>query len=558
VLPRDTTPPISLTASAIRGRGVVAGFVDRVRLDLVLAAVLGLLALGAGLYQVDGNSLWLDEAFAARLALLPWPVLWNYIWGPYSHSALYLVLLHVYLYFTSLVGIAPTEFVVRLPSVICVALSTMVVFRFGWQFVGKAAATLGTTIYLLSFLVLQQGDQVGSAGLELLVVSLSWYTLLAALTEESEWQWWLAYVLMATLQVYIQFFGILVLAAQVATFVFLRLLPSGYRDRARRAAIQVALSLLAVLLLASPILYDAIANPSADGWIPVAQPSTIEPYLVVLAGSAASLVPLLAALGLLELLVVAGHYLASPSNISARFTSWLRHALGGRDPSPSNSDMPGGPLVGIVALCLWLALPIVLAYAFTQPYLNAHLFFYTYFGPLAAAYCLLAGFCVTVARWRYVQVIAAFVLIFLTVQSVPTAHTSANFDAWRPPALWLEQSYVEGDGIICTPAVECAVPLDYYFAAYPSQAHFDAESPGAFDWQAHMSNPTDTAALAAYAAHHQRLFLVSYSRPDSGPGSVEAAQNAAVQGWLDQHDRVWQQTSASTYLSTITVTLYVR
>lgn len=556
VVPATSSALVSLQRSISAGamKSDLAALADHLHLGMAAEAGIGLLTLAVGLYQISGNSLSTGGAFAARLALTPWPVLWSYVWGLYSHSALYLILLHFYLSFTSLMGIAPSESVVRLPSVLCVALSAVIVYRFAWRYLGKVTAAIGSLLYVTNSLVLQQGDQVGAFGFELLVVCIAWYALVSALEEEKARRWWPIFVVAASLQVYIQFFGVLMLGAQVATIALLLLVKARQLKLKHSAALAAGLSALVAVVLVLPILYDVATNPSVDAWISPPSPSVAMSDLPVLGGSTASLVPLLAGIGLLELVVAIGPSLSAPEGLPARFATWLSDALGGHVSAQSGAhDFAHA----VVAVSVWLAFPLVLAYVFTQSYVNTHLYFYANFAPLSVAYCLLVGLCVAITRWRYVQVVVALLLVFFAVQSVPVTHTAANFDAWRAPSLWLEQQYMSGDGIICTPSVECATSLDYYFIAYPSPAHFDADSPGAYDWGTQRTHPTDDLTLASYAAQHRRIFLITYARSDSGAGSPQAEQNAAVQTWLDQHYTVAQRTTASTYVSTVTVTLYV-
>src|SRR6266704_3056194 len=102
----------------------------------VLSPCLFTLALGFNLYRLGTPSIWFDEAFSVELARQPLPLLWHIIFGLEPNMELYYLFLHGWLGLTSLLGLLPTEFVVRFPSAVFAALSTVVVFLMGRRFLG--------------------------------------------------------------------------------------------------------------------------------------------------------------------------------------------------------------------------------------------------------------------------------------------------------------------------------------------------------------------------------------------------------------------------------------
>lgn len=526
------------------------------RSHIVLSLVIFALSLGVCLYQTVPNSVWLDEAYSVGLSQLSWSTLWSYVWGIEAHTGLYYVALRGWIWLAGTVGVAPTELVVRLPSLICVALSAVIVYQFGRRFLSFPVGIVGASLFLMNFLVLVQGDEARNFGVQLLFVCASWYALVAALTNWEPRRWWIAYVALGTLQIYAEAFSLVIIGAQVATFVCLFALRPDWRARVRSSVVAMTVSLACIFLLTTPILYDVLLHGSGNGWIPPAHPSDLVALIGLLGGGITLLAPLLLAIGVIELAIP----LLAHRPATAHFASRLSWLLGDhtppllRRPTARSADLP----IVVIALVCWLALPILIAYFITQPYLNAHIFNYLYFAVCAPAYCLLAGLCIAVTRWQFVQVILVVVLITFSLRVLPTAQSSANYGAWRDPAVWLEQHYQVGDGVVCVPDTWCAIPLDYYFLAYPSQAHLDPNSPGAWDWEGQTSNPTSAEALASYASQHDRIFLVTYDRTDFGAASPQRQQVDAVRFWLKAH--AWQGASftSSTYLATITVTLYTR
>src|SRR6266851_5760921 len=108
------------------------------------------IALGFNLYRLGSPSIWYDEAFSVELARQPLPLIWHIIWGAEPNMELYYLFLHFWLGFTSILGLLPTEFVVRFPSAIFAALSSVVVFLLGQRFLGLSAGLIGAGLYLLN------------------------------------------------------------------------------------------------------------------------------------------------------------------------------------------------------------------------------------------------------------------------------------------------------------------------------------------------------------------------------------------------------------------------
>ena len=162
----------------------------RLPVPLLLACVLFVVALGFDLYRLGAPSIWYDEAFSVELARLPLPMLWHIISGPEPNMELYYLFLHFWLGLTGALGLHATEFVVRLPSAIFAALSTVVVFLLGWRFIGTIAGVAGAGFYLLNDLQLVYAQQTRAYSLQLLLICIAWYALLSALSTPSR-RWWI-------------------------------------------------------------------------------------------------------------------------------------------------------------------------------------------------------------------------------------------------------------------------------------------------------------------------------------------------------------------------------
>src|SRR2546421_3581680 len=178
----------------------------------VLSPFLFTIALGFNLYRLGSPSIWYDEAFSVELARQPLPLLWHIIWGPEPNMELYYLFLHFWLGFTGFLGLHPTEFVVRFPSAVFAALSSVMVFLLSRRFLGITAGIVSVGLYLLNYLQLLYAQQTRSYSLQLLLICIAWYAFLAALMEEGrQRRWWTCFIAATTLAVYAQLFSLFIL-----------------------------------------------------------------------------------------------------------------------------------------------------------------------------------------------------------------------------------------------------------------------------------------------------------------------------------------------------------
>ena len=131
----------------------------------MLCGFLFALALCFNLYRLGNPGIWFDEAFSVGLAQQSFPLLWHIIFALEPNMELYYLFLYVWLNTTALFGLHPTEFVVRLPSAIFAALSTVIVFLLGRRFLGLPVGLIAAGLYLLNDLqlVYAQHPKPGSA-----------------------------------------------------------------------------------------------------------------------------------------------------------------------------------------------------------------------------------------------------------------------------------------------------------------------------------------------------------------------------------------------------------
>ena len=414
---------------------------------------------------------------------------------------LYYLILKAWLFVTGLIGLAPNETVLRLPSAVFAVASAVVVYLLGRRLFGTIAGLVAAGLYLTNFLQLGVAQLARSSSLELFLLALSWYALFAALTARRSRQWWALFVASSALAVYAALFSGLVLAAEAAALGVLLVLPGPWRERVRASIRQSVVSFVLVGVLIAPIALDAVLH-GGPVWLAPVGLHVITGFFLAIGGGSRRyelVVFGLAALGFVAAVAAARPHPALPQrgrDVSSALPHW------GRDVETY------GPAV---AMATWFVLPIVIAFALTQPRLNLHLFSTRYLAVVVPPLCLLAGLGVSAVRWRAVQAVLAIGLVVVALPQLLHYYDSPHLQDIAGAARWIEARYQPGDGIICAPAVECAIPIEYYLEADKTAAHFDSDSPGRFSWDGGRTVSLDDAAVLDYAAMHQRVFFV-YAR----------------------------------------------
>jgi hypothetical protein len=523
----------------------------------LLCILVAAVALAFDLYRLGTPSIWFDEAFSVELARQPLPLLWHIIWGPEPNMELYYLFLHFWLGFTGLLGLHPTEFVVRFSSAIFAALSSVMVFLLGRRYLGITAGIVGAGLYLLNDLQLTYAQQTRAYSLQLLLICIAWYALIAALTQTShQKRWWACFIAAITLAVYAHLFSLIILLAQLVAIGGLLILPGSWHATLRQQWRPFVVSLLSVGLLIIPMLLVS-SHGSKTEWL--LAPHLQDIYTLFLTISGNSKIYLLLIFGCCALGIFASMLVYLPS-----------HRDGGQAQGPHPGATPplvptywGVPRVEIAfALLCWLVVPVVASFIISQG--STRLFSSRYLVTILPPLFLLVGMGVSVLRWRMVQVVLTLGLFLIALHHVPQYYQTAQVEDWNATVHWLEQRYQAGDGLVCYDSdvqQGCQVSVEYYLHAYPGAAHFTGDSPGEFSWSNFgPANPRsspeaalDPDALAAYAAQHPRIFFITGRIPNAAAG----ARASTAQQWLDSHyhliDRIKTRTvTISLYATNIT------
>jgi hypothetical protein len=503
--------------------------------DGLLSILIGGFALGFNLYRLGSPSLWFDEVLSVERATQPLPVLWRIIFNTQQNMALYYLMLHFWLGLTTLLGLHATEFIVRFPSTVFAALVSVMVFLLGRRFMSISGSILSAGLYLLNAQQLVYAQETRAYSLQLLLICIAWYALFAALAGTHQKRWWACYIGSMTLAIYAQLFSALILLSQVVAFAGLLFLPCLWSEKTQRQLFAYIVSLCSIGVLTTPMLL-AVRHGSKTDWLPI--PNLIDIYYLFLTMSSNSKIYLF----IIVIYCLFGVSMA----LLAYVWSSMRNAF--------LLITEARTLAVMLALLCWIVMPVAVSYFVSQK--SVHLFSSRYLVTIVPPIVLLVGLSTAFLRWqtlwsRCMTLLLMLSLLLIALHHVPQYYKTAQVEDWRSPALWLEQHYQAGDGLVCyNNSQGCQVSIEYYFYAYPTQAHFTADSPGAVPW--HSSDVTnhpgnfwaaiDPTALAVYGAKHPRLFFIVGRLANS----ADVARAQVAQAWLDAHYHLLAQTASPT------------
>jgi mannosyltransferase len=471
--------------------------------DRALALVLAAATLAIDLFKLPGTSLWSDEAFSVGLVRNPWPVFWDYVRTLEPNMVLYHLLLRGWLGLTGIVGLVPDEVIMRAPSVAFGVIGAVVVFTLGLRFFGRTAGAIGAVLFSLNRLELEAAREARSYSLEVLLICVGWYALFAALTAERRrsW-WWFGYGLAMTLALYAHLFSALVLAAQLVAFALLLFTPNDWQNQARLSLREMAGSVAVICAAISPMVVYAVGHGSTNPWIQPAGASDIARLLWNIAGHNI----------MYGLLLGAAVVTAAVSMI---------HAARGL---PVRGLEPGRSL----ALACWLLVPVILSYIATQPRFNLHLFAWGYLVVIVPALCLLAGIGLAAVPWQLARRAAVVCLIATAALATPVYSSSLPTQDFRAAARWMADRYQAGDGLVSA-LWSSSLAMDYYAGIGAIPSALVACAPSAWSWREGGERTLDQGAVAAYAATHGRVFLVSSLQEGDKAANVEQVRTTESQ-----------------------------
>ena len=242
-VPDPGVPAPSSSLRPVSRRPARGGVSEPGRNAGLLSVLPGLLALALCLYRSGSPQLWRDEISSASAASRSFGQLFGLLGKVDASTGFYYLLLHVWI---TLFGSSPA--VLRAPSAIAMAGAAVLIAQIGARLYGRAAGVAGGLVFAVIPTISRYGQEARAYALVLFAVALATLLLLRAL-ERHGWGRWIAY---AAALLLVCAAHLVALSCLVGHLVAVWL--HGRKQQDRRALLGFAGSVVAVLLLCSPLL----------------------------------------------------------------------------------------------------------------------------------------------------------------------------------------------------------------------------------------------------------------------------------------------------------------
>jgi mannosyltransferase len=202
---------------------------------------------------LGSSSLWTDEMWSIGTARLPWRnVLWVVLHKD-SNASLYYALLHMWL------RLGSSEASVRFLSVLLGVIAVPVLYLVGNRLLGKPVGLISSLLLTVNKLHISQSQNARTYSLVVLLVTVSSLYFVRGMEQPSRKNW-CGYVLASVLAIYAHIFAVLVVAAQLASLVFLRRQDVPWK--------RLIASVAAIAALASPAGILLVHEPGSPlAWV---------------------------------------------------------------------------------------------------------------------------------------------------------------------------------------------------------------------------------------------------------------------------------------------------
>jgi len=454
------------------------------RIESAAIAALAATTLAIGLYRSNSTSLWTDELFSVTLANKPLPVLMRQLWSENANMSFYYVILGGWLNFLNHLGVThPSEWLIRLPSIVFAAAAVVAAYFVGKRIFGAVVGLVGAALLLLNYVFLMEVAQARAYSLQLFLQLIGWYLFIRILEnrDKNPGRLAVAFGVAMALALYADLFTALVILAQLAAFIALVATGSISRARAREAFRPALIATLTLIVAVVPLALDVVTHRVANDWIAI--PGLRE--VLTFAGAVAGANP-----GFGIVLIVGGA---------------LGLGIALRRPESEAPDRIS-QRAGVVLLMTWTAVPFILSLGLSQRPLGMHLFLTRYLIVIVPAICILCAaglYSLSRSHLNLARVVLVASVV-LAATAVPTYYSRVQREDFRTASAWLTQQYKAGDGVACA-SLGCAFGLEYYA---PDKLEIGA--PGNYVWAAgdfgHVA--VDPLTLAEYAQTHSRIFFV--------------------------------------------------
>ncbi len=405
--------------------------------QIILMLLLLLFAILLRIYDLSGESLWLDEAISIRRSKLSLiEIVFELITN--VHPPLYFFILH---YWMLIFG--DSEFSVRFPSVIFGLCSVFMIYKLGSVISNKSTGLISALILCFSVFHVQYSQEARSYSLMLLLSIISMYSFVRFL-EYKEKVYRLGYILSTILLMYTHSYGLFVVLTQnIFLFTTYIITKRSFKfDFKRWISLQGILVLLYLPWIS--ILVFQVISIQSGYWIP--QPNIMMIYKTFLkyAGSENLLFTFL------FLLIIAVSFMMK-TKLS---NTLVKHKKGNK----YNLDLQEGNK--ILLLITWLLVSIIIPFLVSQILTPIYQIKYTI--SASVAFYILIALGIERIKVKYVKAFFIFLIIIFSMFNLYKYYVEINKQQWRDSVKYLEMNAKSGDIILCVPHYILNSTINYY------------------------------------------------------------------------------------------------
>lgn len=433
-----------------------------IRTSLPLFSIF-LLALILRIYNLDGESYWLDEFYSIQVSRLsPLEILNEIVLSGENNPPIYFVLLH---FWTAVFG--ESEFASRLLSVLMGSFSVFLIYIFGKELINKNTGLIAALILAVSPFQVYY-SQEARAYILLVLVTLANYYFFFRLSRSYSIKLASGYVLSGAILIYTHYFWVFYIAAQ-NIYVFTRLSLNVKGEwPGTRPWILLQLVLLIIFLPELQLLLTAGAL-SGGFWIDKPNIKNVLWLFLEFSGS----YTLLALFFILSLFRVF-------TDFGVESRSSLRQIINRSDDS-SRTRIDRTYLL-VVLLFAPIVLSFIVSITIKPIFLSRYLI-----GSSPALYLLVAAGIDRIENSR-VKILFIVLIAGLSLLQVYRGYVTVDKHQWRDAAEYLDKNAASGDLLVVTPSYETD-SLKYYLKrgdlrinALPPDTDLDFNSSGEYIW----------------------------------------------------------------------------
>jgi len=388
------------------------------------------------LYDLAGESLWLDEGFSIRIAKMSLiGIVFELIHD--VHPPLYFFILH---YWVGLFG--DSEFSARFLSVIFGFSSVIMLYRLGSLLFNKHIGILSSLLLSLSEFHIHYSQEVRGYSMTVLLTLFSMYSFVKLKDEIKRNIFW-GYILSSLALIYTHYYGLFIIIAQ-NTYVFLsyllkRSLFTSFAMRWWRIQIILGMLYLPWLFI---LLHQVLAIQ--DGyWI-------AQPTLAVLLNTFVHFAGSMQLLSIFFALILIG---VTPFLFFRR-----KVRLSGRYSDIFSAQVLGFGQIGF--LIIWMIIPVLLPFAISH--ISAPIYDTRYTIAASLPFYIMTAWSVERLPFRWLRFGAIFLIIILSIGNLQGYFMKINKQQWREVASFIDTHANKNDVVIVSPGYTLANIFNYY------------------------------------------------------------------------------------------------